>query len=90
MTEPSASQSAPSPTTGGLADPISESVFSSPSVSFSAFRAPSTIPLDPQDYVGWAEQMRAMFELAGMWHLVDPQTAPTTTTTTRAYDPKPL
>ena len=75
MTEPSASQSAPSPTTGGLADQVSESVFSSQSVSFSAFRAPSTIPLDPQDYVGWAEQMRAMFELAGMWHLVDPQAA---------------
>jgi hypothetical protein len=79
MSVPAPSPSVPSPTTGGLVDhdpSDHESVFSSSSVSFSAFRAPSTIPLDPQDYVGWAEQMRAMFELAGMWHLVDPQAAP--------------
>lgn len=35
-------------------------------------RAPSTIPLDPADYIGWTLQMQPMLKLFQLWDLVDP------------------
>ncbi|MDR3401435.1 MAG: reverse transcriptase domain-containing protein [Chthoniobacter sp.] len=37
-----------------------------------AFRAPSTIPLDPEDFPGWATQMEALLDYGGMWPLRSP------------------
>ena len=40
--------------------------------SFSSFRAPSTVTLDPEDYTGWAVQMEGLLELGEMWPLRAP------------------
>jgi hypothetical protein len=40
------------------------------------FRTPTTIPLDPADYLSWAVLMRALLEMGGMWHLVQPLSQP--------------
>lgn len=37
------------------------------------FRAPSTVTLDPSDYVGWAATMQAMLEYGGLWEHVAPR-----------------
>lgn len=38
----------------------------------SAFRAPSTIPLNPSDIIGWSVMMEALLTHAGLWDLVRP------------------
>ena len=44
------------------------------SVSTSAYRMPSTIPLNPSDFLGWSVMMEAMLVHAGLWDFVRPLT----------------